>query len=186
MCCPLNPHVCWFSYFPLHVRVALCKHDFLRDPCTESWTSWAQMKAENLRNPNWRYKPLNVNGRFFRHPVYIWASHKNLRSFYLLILVEDDTSFVSDYCLENWEFYTARLVSCWSQSIYGQLQFQYSYILFTDTRHKFSDSVNYLCRPFSDLDIESASAWPPVSPPGSWGMCRACPRASWAPPGQVL
>ena len=34
-----------------HVRVALFKHDFLRDPYTESWTSWAQMKAENLRNP---------------------------------------------------------------------------------------------------------------------------------------
>ena len=33
-----------------HVRVALLKCDFLRVPCTESWTSWAQMKAENLRN----------------------------------------------------------------------------------------------------------------------------------------
>ena len=30
--------------------VALLKCDFLRVPCTESWTSWAQMKAENLRN----------------------------------------------------------------------------------------------------------------------------------------
>ena len=37
------------AYF--HVRVALFKLDFLRDTCTESWTSWAQMKAENLRNP---------------------------------------------------------------------------------------------------------------------------------------
>ena len=37
------------AYF--HVRVALFKLDFLKDPCTESWTSWAQMKAENLRNP---------------------------------------------------------------------------------------------------------------------------------------
>ena len=34
-----------------HVRVALLKCDFLRVPCTESWTSWAQLKAENLRNP---------------------------------------------------------------------------------------------------------------------------------------
>ena len=34
-----------------HVRVALFKLDFLKDPCTESWPSWAQMKAENLRNP---------------------------------------------------------------------------------------------------------------------------------------
>ena len=34
-----------------HVRVALLKCDFLRVPCTESWTSWAQMKDENLRNP---------------------------------------------------------------------------------------------------------------------------------------
>ena len=37
------------AYF--HVRVALFKLDFLKDSCTESWTSWAQMKAENLRNP---------------------------------------------------------------------------------------------------------------------------------------
>ena len=34
-----------------YTTVALFKYDFLRDPCTESWTSWAQMKAENLRNP---------------------------------------------------------------------------------------------------------------------------------------
>ena len=38
-------------YACFHVRVALLKCDFLRVPCTESWTSWAQMKAENLRNP---------------------------------------------------------------------------------------------------------------------------------------
>ena len=37
-------------YACFHVRVALLKCDFLRVPCTESWTSWAQMKAENLRN----------------------------------------------------------------------------------------------------------------------------------------
>ena len=37
------------AYF--HVRVALFKLDFLKDPCSESWTSWSQMKAENLRNP---------------------------------------------------------------------------------------------------------------------------------------
>ena len=37
------------AYF--HVRVSLFKLDFLKDPCTETWTSWAQMKAENLRNP---------------------------------------------------------------------------------------------------------------------------------------
>ena len=36
------------AYF--HVRVALFKLDFLKDPCSESWTSWSQMKAENLRN----------------------------------------------------------------------------------------------------------------------------------------
>ena len=34
-----------------HFRVALLKCDFLRVPCTESWTSWAQLKAENMRNP---------------------------------------------------------------------------------------------------------------------------------------
>ena len=38
-------------YACFHVRVALLKCDFLRVPCTESWTSWAQLKAENLRNP---------------------------------------------------------------------------------------------------------------------------------------
>ena len=38
-------HACY------HVRVALLKCDFLRVPCTKSWTSWAQMKDENLRNP---------------------------------------------------------------------------------------------------------------------------------------
>ena len=37
------------AYF--HVSVALFKLDFLKDPCTETWTSWAQIKAENLRNP---------------------------------------------------------------------------------------------------------------------------------------
>ena len=37
------------AYF--HVRVALFKLDFLKDLCTKSWSSWAQMKAENLRNP---------------------------------------------------------------------------------------------------------------------------------------
>ena len=37
------------AYF--HVRVALFKLDFLKDPCSESWTSWAQMKAEILRIP---------------------------------------------------------------------------------------------------------------------------------------
>ena len=52
------PHDCGFFYLPqqalifMHGRVALFKHDFLKDPCTESWTSCAQMKAENLRNPN--------------------------------------------------------------------------------------------------------------------------------------
>ena len=54
---PPYPHVCGFAnnseenltFF--HVRVALLKYDFLRAPCTESWTSWAQIKAENLRNP---------------------------------------------------------------------------------------------------------------------------------------
>ena len=34
-----------------HVRVVLFKHNFLRHPCTEFWTSWVQMKAEDLRNP---------------------------------------------------------------------------------------------------------------------------------------
>ena len=34
-----------------HVRVALFKPNFLRDPCTEFWTSCVQMKAEDLRNP---------------------------------------------------------------------------------------------------------------------------------------
>ena len=29
----------------------LFKHNFLRDLCTEFLNSWAQMKAENLRNP---------------------------------------------------------------------------------------------------------------------------------------
>ena len=38
----------FYAYF--HVRVALFKWNFLRVPCTESWTSWAQMKAENLKN----------------------------------------------------------------------------------------------------------------------------------------
>ena len=38
-------------YACFHVRVALLKCDFLQVPCTKSWTSWAQMKAENLRNP---------------------------------------------------------------------------------------------------------------------------------------
>ena len=38
-------------YACFHVRVALLKCDFLRVPCTESWTSWAQMKDENLKNP---------------------------------------------------------------------------------------------------------------------------------------
>ena len=35
-------------YACFHVRVALLKCDFLRVPCTESWTE--KMKAENLRN----------------------------------------------------------------------------------------------------------------------------------------
>ena len=38
-------------YACFHVRVALLKCDFLQVPLTKSWTSWAQMKAENLRNP---------------------------------------------------------------------------------------------------------------------------------------
>ena len=42
-----------FQHFMLffHVMVALLKCDFLQVPLTKSWTSWAQMKAENLRNP---------------------------------------------------------------------------------------------------------------------------------------
>ena len=40
----------FYAYF--HVRVALFKwkSSEFRVPCTESWTSWAQMKAENLKN----------------------------------------------------------------------------------------------------------------------------------------
>ena len=38
-------------YACFHVRVALLRCDFLQVPLTKSWTSWAQMKAENLRNP---------------------------------------------------------------------------------------------------------------------------------------
>ena len=37
-------------YACFHVRVALLRCDFLRVTSTESWTSWAQIKAENLRN----------------------------------------------------------------------------------------------------------------------------------------
>ena len=38
-------------YACFRVRVALLKCDFLQVPCTESWISWAEMKAKNLRNP---------------------------------------------------------------------------------------------------------------------------------------
>ena len=67
-----------------HVRVALLKCDFLRVPCTESWTSWAQLKAENLRNPKMvLHVPIAApklellaskpNRAFFLgHPVYIY------------------------------------------------------------------------------------------------------------------
>ena len=32
------------------VQLALFKCDFLRDERTKSWTSWSQIKAENMRN----------------------------------------------------------------------------------------------------------------------------------------
>ena len=56
---PPYPHVCGFAnnseenltFNIFHVRVALLKYDFLRAPYTESWISWAQIKAEYLRNP---------------------------------------------------------------------------------------------------------------------------------------
>ena len=38
----------FYAYF--HVRVALFKWKLLRVPCRESWTPWAQMKSENLKN----------------------------------------------------------------------------------------------------------------------------------------
>ena len=62
------------SYTYFYVRVAFFKSDFHWVPSTESWTSWAQMKAENLKNPKivlhvLSFKPLNVKGRFLGHPV---------------------------------------------------------------------------------------------------------------------
>ena len=69
-------------YACFRVRVALLKCDFLRVPCTESWTSWAQLKAENLRNPKMvLHVPIAAskvelltskrNRAFFlRHPVF--------------------------------------------------------------------------------------------------------------------
>ena len=67
-------------YACFHVRVFLLKCDFLQAPCTK-WTSWAQMKAENLTNPKMvLHVPIAVsklellaskrNRAFFlRHPV---------------------------------------------------------------------------------------------------------------------
>ncbi len=55
-----------------HVRVALFKHNFLRDPCTEFWTSWAQMKAENLRNPT-----MSLHVPTAASKLVLWASKRN-------------------------------------------------------------------------------------------------------------
>ena len=65
------------AYF--HVRVALFKLNFLKDLCTKSW-SWAQMKAENLRNSEMGLHASKLellaskrNRAFFlRHPVLIF------------------------------------------------------------------------------------------------------------------
>ena len=71
-------------YACFHVRVALLKCDFLQVPFTKSWTSWAQMKAENLRNPKMvLHIPIapsklellasKRNRAFFLgHPVYVY------------------------------------------------------------------------------------------------------------------
>ena len=37
------------DFYSFYVRVDLFRHDFLKDACTESLTSCAQIKAENLR-----------------------------------------------------------------------------------------------------------------------------------------